>query len=213
MAFTLNDLGGLCYLYGGRLGLVHWDRGEVERAIAAMEESDGTTRDKQTKKKGVKSMSKRAEALAARVELGARELIAFVEGCSDAEWEAYVPDEGRTAGVLVHHVATMYPVELDLVKTLASGQAIAGVTWEMVDQMNAQHEQEHADCSKEGALELLKRNSALAADGIRALSDEELDRAAPISLHWDAPLTTQYFIEEHPIGHSFHHLASIRAGE
>jgi hypothetical protein len=104
----------------------------------------------------------------------------------------------------------MYPAELDLVKTLASGQAIDGVTGEIVDQINAQHAQEHADCSRGATLEILKRNSALVADGIRALSDEELDRAAPISLHSQAPLTTQYFIEEHPIGHSYHHLANIQ---
>jgi hypothetical protein len=156
-------------------------------------------------------MSERAEALAARIEQGAHALIAFVESCSDAEWKTYVPDEGRTAGVLVHHVASMYPAELDLIRTLASGQAIVGVTWEMVDQMNAQHAQEHADCSKEETLELLKQNSALVADGVRALSDEQLDRAAPISLHANAPLTIQYFIEEHPISHSFRHLTSIQA--
>jgi hypothetical protein len=43
------------------------------------------------------------------------------------------------------------------------------------------------------------------------LTDGELDRAAPVSLHWDAPLTTQYFIEGHPLGHAYQHLASIRA--
>ena len=139
------------------------------------------------------------------------ELIAFVEGCSEAEWGTMVPNEGRTVGVLVHHVASAYPVELNVVKTLASGQAITGVTGEMVDQMNSQHAQEQANCSKEETLELLKRNSALAAEAIRKLSDEQLDQAAPISLHWDAPLTTQYFIEEHPISHSHHHRVSIQA--
>ena len=49
------------------------------------------------------------------------------------------------------------------------------------------------------------------ANAVRALSDQQLDKAAPISLNWDAPLTTQYFIEDHPIGHPFAHLASIRA--
>ena len=156
-------------------------------------------------------MSKRAEALAARVEQGARELIAFIEGCSDAEWKTYVPDEKRTVGVLAHHVASMYSAEVDFIKALASGQAITGITGEMVDEINAGHAEEHGDCSKEDVLELINRNSALAADAIRELSDEELDQAATISLHWDAPLTTQYFIEEHPITHPFRHLASIRA--
>ena len=156
-------------------------------------------------------MSKRAQALADRLEQGVGELIAFVERLSEAEWQAVRPGDGRTVGVIVHHVASAYPVEIDLARTLASGQAITDVTWEMVNQMNAQHAGEHASTSKADALDLLRRNSASAADAVRALSDEELDRAAPISLNWDAPLTTQYFIEEHPVSHSFRHLANIRA--
>jgi hypothetical protein len=156
-------------------------------------------------------MSTRAQILAERVEQGARELIAFVEECSDTDWQTVCPEEGRMVGVLVHHVASAYPAEVDLVKVLASGQAIAGVTWEMVDQMNVEHAEGHGEVTREETLELLRRNSAAAADVIRELSDEELDNAAPVSLHWDAPLTTQYFIEEHPISHSFAHLTSIRA--
>ena len=81
----------------------------------------------------------------------------------------------------------------------------------MVDQMNAQHSREHANCGREETLDLMQRNSALVVSAIRELSDAELDQAAPVSLHWDAPLTAQYFIEEHPLSHPYGHLASIRA--
>jgi hypothetical protein len=120
-------------------------------------------------------------------------------------------ERGPDRGVLVHHVASALPVELDLIKALASGQPITGVTLEMVDQMNAQHAQEHADFGREETLDLLQRNSALVVGAIREFSDAELDRAATVSLHWDAPLTTQYFIEDHPLSHAYHHLASMRA--
>jgi hypothetical protein len=65
--------------------------------------------------------------------------------------------------------------------------------------------------TKPVALDLLRRNSAAAAAAIRAMSDEELDRAAPVSLNSDAPLTCQFFLEDHAIRHSYHHLAGIRA--
>ena len=42
-------------------------------------------------------------------------------------------------------------------------------------------------------------------------SDEELDRAAPVSLNSDAPLTCQFILEDHAVRHSYHHLARIRA--
>jgi len=48
------------------------------------------------------------------------------------------------------------------------------------------------------------------ADRIRDLTDVELDTAAAVSLNADAPLTTHFFIEDHPLRHSFQHLDSIR---
>ncbi len=156
-------------------------------------------------------MSKRTEALADRLEQGARALIDFVEKLSEAEWQSICAGDGRSAGVLVHHVASAYPIEVDLMRALAAGQPIAGVTWEMVNEMNAKHAQDYAGVGKPATLELLGKNSADAANAIRELSDEQLDSTAPVSLNWDTPLTAQYFIEEHPITHSFRHLASIRA--
>jgi hypothetical protein len=50
-----------------------------------------------------------------------------------------------------------------------------------------------------------------AAAAVRAIPDEALDKAAPVSLNADAPLTCQFFIEDHALRHSFHHLAKIRA--
>lgn len=156
-------------------------------------------------------MSARADALAARVEEGADQLAGYVESCSEAEWRTVCPSEQRSVGVLVHHVANMYPIEVQLVQTLASGKPIAGVSWDDVDGINARHAEEHAKSGKEETLALLRGNAAAAAAAIRALSDAELDQAASISLNADAPLTAQYFIEQHPLGHPYSHLASIRA--
>jgi hypothetical protein len=156
-------------------------------------------------------MSKRAEALAERIAQGHRELVAFVETLSESDWRTYCPNEDRSVGVVVHHVASMLPPELDLVKTLASGRPITDVTPELVDQINAEHAQEHADSSMEETLDLLRGNSALVVSGVQELTNAELDRAAPVSLHWNAPLTAQYFIEGHPLAHAYQHLTSIRA--
>jgi hypothetical protein len=155
-------------------------------------------------------MGARAEALARRVEQGAMELHAAVQACSEADWETICPNERRSVGTLVHHVAVAYPAEMQLVRVLAAGQPIADITWDSADRMNAQHAAEHANPDKGETLTLLRTNSAAAAAAIRALTDELLDRAATVSLHDDAPLTTQYFIEQHPFSHAYSHLASIR---
>lgn len=156
-------------------------------------------------------MSQRSEALAVRLEDGVLALATFASNLTDAEWQARVPKDGRKFGVLVHHVATMYPIEIQVALTLASGQAVSGVTWDDIHQLNRRHASENDGVTKDEALELLRVNSAAAAAAIRALSDEELDKAAPVSLNSDAPLTCQFLLEDHAIRHSYHHLAAMRA--
>ena len=85
------------------------------------------------------------------------------------------------------------------------------MTPDVVNKINAEHAKKFDGVTKEEAIELLKQNSAAAANAIRALSDEELDQAAPVSLNSNAPLTCQFFVEDHPVRHSYHHLARIRA--
>jgi len=155
-------------------------------------------------------MSRRTEALAARLEQGARALAAFASTLTDAEWHTRIPQDGRKVCVIVHHVATMYPLEIQLAQLLGAGKPVAEVTWDAVHEMNAAHAREHDAVTKEAALDLLRRNSASAAAAIRALRDEELDRAAPVSLNSDAPLTCQFMLEDHAVRHSYHHLAAIR---
>src|ERR1019366_2095231 len=107
---------------------------------------------------------------------------------------------------VVHHVASVYPIEIHLASLLAAGQPITAVTWDAVHKMNSNHAKENDGIAKEAALALLATNSAAAAAAIRALSDAQLDRAAPVSLNSDAPLTCQYMLEEHAVRHSYNHL-------
>jgi hypothetical protein len=118
----------------------------------------------------------------------------------------------RSAGVIAHHVASMYPIEIDVARAVASGKAVTDVTWDVVEELNAKHAHEHAEVTKVAALELLRRNSHEAAAAVRAFTNEELDRAAPFSLSFGAPVTAQFVIEDHALRHSWHHLARIRTG-
>jgi hypothetical protein len=154
----------------------------------------------------------RAELLADRIEEGAAGLAAFAEGLSQAEWLQPVSGtDNRPIGVIVHHVASMYPIEIDVARAIASGKAVTDVTWDVVAELNAKHAHEHAEVTKAAALELLRRNSHEAANAVRAFTDEELDRAAPFSLSFGAPVTAQFVIEDHALRHSWHHLARMRS--
>jgi hypothetical protein len=156
------------------------------------------------------SVNRRSEILATRLEQGVRALATLAAGLSDAEWATPLPKDGRPIGVVVHHVASVFPLEIQLAQTVAAGNAVTGVTNDDINTMNAAHAAENAGVGKPAALELLARNSAAAAAAIRALSDEELDRATPVSLYSDAPVTCQFVLEDHAVRHNFHHFFRIR---
>lgn len=149
--------------------------------------------------------------LAERLEQGARALIALAASLADEEWRMPLPRDGRPVGVVVHHVATVYPIEVGLAMRLASGESIVGVTMADIHAMNAAHAAEHATVGKGEAMALLAANSAEAATAIRTLSDAQLDAAAPASLYGGAPVTCQFVLEDHAVRHSYHHAAGIRA--
>jgi hypothetical protein len=138
-------------------------------------------------------------------------LAAFASGLIEAEWQTRLQKDGRKIGVVIHHVASVYPVEIQLARTVATGQPVTGLTAADIDQMNARHAIEHDNATREVTLNLLRRNSADAAAVILGLSDDELDRAVLVSLYSYAPLTCQFVLEDHAVRHSYHHLAGIRA--
>lgn len=157
-------------------------------------------------------MSTRAEALAARIEQGAAGLAAYVEKLSDSEWKRpiHVERDGRPLNVIVHHVASVYPVEIQLAQAVGSGKDMSEVTWDVVQNMNAEHAITNASVSKADALALLKKNSSEAANAVRSMTDQQLDTAAPFGLSFNAPVTAQFVLEDHAVRHSWHHLARIK---
>jgi hypothetical protein len=66
-------------------------------------------------------MNYRSEALAARLEAGATALASFAATLSKTEWQTRIPRDGRKIGVVVHHVASVYPIEIHLAQSLAAG--------------------------------------------------------------------------------------------
>jgi len=154
--------------------------------------------------------SRRAQELADRLEEGARLLTEVATSLSHAQWQIRIPRDGRTIGVLVHHVASVYPLDIQLAQAVAAGQAVMGVTLDDINQMNATHARMYDGVTKEMALDLLRRTSAAAATAIRALSDEQLDRVALVSLYGNAPVTCQFVLEDRAVRHAYHHVASIQ---
>lgn len=161
-------------------------------------------------------ISARAAELASRLEQATATLLAAVEPCSEAQWQAECPNEGRTLGVMVHHIASAAPLVLGWAELVASGQALPPITLDHVHVANAEHAHAHAGCAKDATLALLRQSSAAAAARIRTFSDEQLDRSAPFAMFGGQPTSTQLVLEMILIGHiqgfPHSHLPNIQAG-
>jgi hypothetical protein len=157
-------------------------------------------------------MPSRANLLADRIEEGVALLASFAESLTSADWGVPMATgkDRRPVGVVVHHVAYMYPIEIDVVRAIAAGKPVLDVTWEVVAGINARHASENAAASKSDAVALLRENGRAAAAAVRSLTDAQLDSAAPFSLSFGAPVTAQFVIEDHPLRHPWHHLARIQ---
>lgn len=155
-------------------------------------------------------MSTRANQLADRIDQGAALLAVFARELTDAQWNTKVSPDGRTIGVLIHHVASMYPIEISVIETALTATAISDVTWEVVAGINRDHAYANVGVTKADALSLLQENSRNASARVRQLTDAELDKSLPFSLSFGAPVTVQYIIEDHPLRHPWHHLARMQ---
>jgi hypothetical protein len=156
--------------------------------------------------------STRAQALAEQFEQVNAAAIAAVEAADDATWRRTCRDEDWPVGFAAWHIGDGHATIMGLVGAVASSQPLPPVTAAMLDARNAENLARHGGCSRQEALRMLRQHGTAAADAIRRLSDEQLERTATLDLFGGATMSVQQLIEQVVIGHAQHHLASMRAG-
>ena len=157
-------------------------------------------------------MSERAQALAERVAAANAEFITSIEELTDAQWAAHCPNENCTVAALACHVGGGYRFQVgSLLKPIAEGGEIPNYPREAIDKGNVDYLAKNANRPKDEAIAMLREQGRRAADYVRGLSDEQLERSGPLPLFGGAVLTAEAVIENVLIGHAREHLASIRA--
>jgi hypothetical protein len=122
--------------------------------------------------------SERAVALADDLAAANAEVMAFVRGCTDAEWKTAVPEEGWPVGVVLHHIAVGHGHGVRWLRDMAGGQGVTESA-EDIDRENADHAVRMEAVGPDETLALLEQNGAQLEATLRALSDEDLVRTAP----------------------------------
>ena len=153
-------------------------------------------------------MAAKSEALAKQLEAKVREAMATLEKLSDADWKKITEVEKRLVGVTAHHVAGALEPISKMVEAVVAGQSL-DFTNDMLDERNAKHAKDYANCTKAETIELLKKGTAIAVAVIRGLSDDQLAKSGIVFT--DAPpMTAEQLITGGLLNHIDEHFASIR---
>ncbi|HXJ79377.1 MAG TPA: DinB family protein, partial [Candidatus Methylomirabilis sp.] len=132
-----------------------------------------------------------------------------LEKLSDADWKKTTAGENWTVGATVHHVAGSYEPITNILKTLASGQSIPNFTPKMLDDMNAQHAKEFANCTRPETIALFKKGAASAAAVVRGFSDADLAKSGTVFTGMP-PMSAEAMVNRALLGHIDEHFGSIR---
>ena|SRR6185503_20870798 len=125
-------------------------------------------------------MGAKGEELAKKFEAKAQEAATVFEKLTDADWQKVTASEQWPVGVTAHHVAGSYQGIGGMIKAVASGAPLGGMTMNDIHAMNAKHAKEFAAVSKADTLALHKKNAAETAAVLRGIADADYAKSAKI---------------------------------
>ena len=155
-------------------------------------------------------MNQQAHGIAERLETFNNDLIALVEQCSDGDWQKAC-SEDWSLGVVARHIGDgHYSGVMEMTRMIVAGQPLPAITPEALVQMANEQAREHADCTKEEVLSILRKNGTMLRDYTAGLSDEELQRKTHLAV-LGGEITAAQFIETIILQSAGEHVASMKA--
>ena len=154
-------------------------------------------------------MGTKTGMLAKQFEAKAQDALATLEGLSDADWRKITAAEQWSVGVTAHHLAGALHVVPRVVHAIVAGQPLDSFRLGSIDEFNAQHAKDYANCTKAETIDLYNTGVAAAAGGIRALSDDQLAKRGTLATGMP-PMTAEQVIMSGLILHIDEHFGSIR---
>ena len=149
------------------------------------------------------------DQLLAQVDAATAATRSVMMNCTETQWRAQVEEEGRTVGVVLHHIAYAYPFVVQWAVGLAQGEGAPAVTYDDVHALNHQHAEAQANVDSAATLALLKTNAAAAAEQLGQLSDADLQTSAPFALIGGQPISVQQMVQWFLINHAENHIKAI----
>jgi hypothetical protein len=156
----------------------------------------------------------RAVTFAEQFETAQHDFIGLVESLTNEQWArvgSNFPqrindeDEGRTVGVIAHHVAVSGPWIIDRIEGMLAGRPLTPID---IKSINAKQAIQHQDVSRKEVARLLRESLPQILAKVRAIPDDQLDapRDTPAG-----PMSVAQRLERVLIGHLRIHQGSIDA--
>ena len=156
-------------------------------------------------------MAGRGAALADQFDSALKDLMQTVEKMPDSKWQSTC-EEGWTVAATAQHVAAQFPLELTYITAAAEGTTPPQHTWDDINGTNETRAKDMNAISRSDVVKQLRDGGASMSAYVRGLSDEQLDRTAPLALANGAQVSAQQLIEGGVlIDHVKGHLKSIEA--
>lgn len=153
-------------------------------------------------------MGSKSEALAKQFEAKADEALATLQRLNETEWKLVTEAEKWPVGVTAHHFAGVLGPIAAMIETVAAGRS-PDFDLSRLDEMNAQHARDFADCTRAETVALHRAGVTRAAAAIRGLSDAQLATGAPLMAGMP-PMTAEELINLGLLAHADEHYDSIR---
>lgn len=160
--------------------------------------------------KGHHPVTSRVEDIATRFEQANAELIATVEACSDDNWSIQCGSDHRSVGIVADHVANGHVMLAKWIQSIAAGQPMS-VSMDAIHEANAQHATERAAVTRAEVVDTLRTNGQQAAEIIRSLNEDEIERAIPIAIMGGQEKSAAEMADMLLIGHISSHTDEIRS--
>jgi hypothetical protein len=158
---------------------------------------------------GEMNMDPRVESLHGQLTAFNEKIIAFIENCSEEVWARRCDPEEWTVGVVARHIGAGHYGIVDLARKIIAGEALPDLTMEQIVDMANAHAREHASCSREEVLGIMREQGAKALAFVSALKDADLDHTAHMPA-FGGEFSVQLLLERVIIQSAGGHLVSMQ---
>ena len=137
------------------------------------------------------------------------EMISVVGNCTDEEIQKITQSEQWSVGVVARHVADGHYSLLSFIQLMVAGEKLPEINMDAIDQMNAQHAKDHANCTKTEVTDLLRKNGTAIVEYVEGLNEEDINRSTYFSLA-GGDVSVKQIVEYVLINGCKEHLESIK---